>query len=64
MVLTASKELEPGMDKVKVLKHFPPYGSINATCASDTCPTCRGTGRIPRGWCSTLALGNEPLWLK
>uniref|UniRef100_A0A3B5JUS2 Transmembrane protein 106A n=1 Tax=Takifugu rubripes TaxID=31033 RepID=A0A3B5JUS2_TAKRU len=56
MVLSGCKELEPGMDKEKekekekekALKHFPPYGSINGTCASDTCPTCRGTGRIPR----------------
>ncbi|TNN03295.1 hypothetical protein fugu_000324 [Takifugu bimaculatus] len=50
MVLSGCKELEPEMEKEKekALKHFPPYGSINATCASDTCPTCRGTGRIPR----------------
>ncbi|XP_054454927.1 transmembrane protein 106A [Anoplopoma fimbria] len=35
------------MEKVKTLKHFPPYGAMNST--GDTCPTCRGTGRIPRG---------------
>ncbi|KAM9716322.1 transmembrane protein 106A [Menidia menidia] len=34
-----------GTEKIKSLRHFPPYGSING----DTCPTCRGTGRIPRG---------------
>ncbi|XP_017289711.1 transmembrane protein 106A [Kryptolebias marmoratus] len=29
----------------RLLRHFPPYGSGDA---SDTCPTCRGTGRVPR----------------
>lgn len=51
MVSSASEDQTPGMEKVKVLKHFPPYGSINAAPAGDTCPTCNGTGRIPRGWC-------------
>ncbi|XP_029312188.1 transmembrane protein 106A isoform X2 [Cottoperca gobio] len=37
------------MDKVKTMKHFPPYGAINGASTGDTCPTCRGTGRIPRG---------------
>uniref|UniRef100_A0A3Q3LHJ7 Transmembrane protein 106A n=1 Tax=Mastacembelus armatus TaxID=205130 RepID=A0A3Q3LHJ7_9TELE len=35
--------------QVKTLKQFPPYGSINGNPSGDTCPTCRGTGRIPRG---------------
>uniref|UniRef100_A0A8D3A781 Transmembrane protein 106A n=1 Tax=Scophthalmus maximus TaxID=52904 RepID=A0A8D3A781_SCOMX len=30
------------------LKHFPPYGSMGGNSTGDTCPTCRGTGRIPR----------------
>lgn len=34
-----------GMERARTLRHFPPYGSMNG----DTCPTCRGTGRIPRG---------------
>lgn len=46
--------LTSGMEKVKTLKHFPPYGSINGISTSDTCPTCRGTGRIPRGWFSAV----------
>lgn len=36
------------MEKVRTLRHFPPYGTINGH-SGDTCPTCRGTGRIPRG---------------
>uniref|UniRef100_A0A3Q3RSQ7 Transmembrane protein 106A n=1 Tax=Mastacembelus armatus TaxID=205130 RepID=A0A3Q3RSQ7_9TELE len=42
-------DLTEGMEKVKTLKQFPPYGSINGNPSGDTCPTCRGTGRIPRG---------------
>ncbi|XP_062859156.1 transmembrane protein 106A isoform X2 [Trichomycterus rosablanca] len=30
------------------------YGSINAEGRWDTCPTCQGTGRIPRGQEATL----------
>uniref|UniRef100_A0A672HVG5 Transmembrane protein 106B-like n=1 Tax=Salarias fasciatus TaxID=181472 RepID=A0A672HVG5_SALFA len=30
----------------RTLKSFPPYGSLGR---GDTCPTCRGSGRIPRG---------------
>uniref|UniRef100_A0A8C6P532 Transmembrane protein 106A n=1 Tax=Nothobranchius furzeri TaxID=105023 RepID=A0A8C6P532_NOTFU len=41
--------LAEGIENDKVLKQFPPYGSIDGSSASDTCPTCRGTGRIPRG---------------
>uniref|UniRef100_A0A3B4B3U2 Uncharacterized protein n=1 Tax=Periophthalmus magnuspinnatus TaxID=409849 RepID=A0A3B4B3U2_9GOBI len=39
------------MNKVKGLMHHPPsYGTLDEQCAGDTtCPTCRGTGRIPRG---------------
>ncbi|TNN84780.1 Transmembrane protein 106B [Liparis tanakae] len=37
------------MESVKTLKHFPPYGSMARHSSGDTCPTCRGTGRIPRG---------------
>lgn len=49
MVLSTSEDLTPGMEKAKTLRHFPPYGSINAAPAGDTCPTCHGTGRIPKG---------------
>ncbi|KAF6716218.1 Transmembrane protein 106B [Oryzias melastigma] len=31
-------------ERKKILVRFPPYGGDG-----DTCPTCRGTGRIPRG---------------
>uniref|UniRef100_A0A3B4EWB5 Transmembrane protein 106A n=1 Tax=Pundamilia nyererei TaxID=303518 RepID=A0A3B4EWB5_9CICH len=31
------------------MKHFPPYGSMDENTTGDNCPTCRGTGRIPRG---------------
>ncbi|XP_041830647.1 transmembrane protein 106A [Melanotaenia boesemani] len=41
-------ELIGKTEKVKTLKQFPPYGSINGNSSGDTCPTCRGTGRIPR----------------
>uniref|UniRef100_A0A3B5R2D4 Transmembrane protein 106A n=1 Tax=Xiphophorus maculatus TaxID=8083 RepID=A0A3B5R2D4_XIPMA len=34
---------------VKNLKQVPQYGSINGSSSSDSCPTCKGTGRIPRG---------------
>ncbi|XP_033840753.1 transmembrane protein 106A [Periophthalmus magnuspinnatus] len=39
------------MNKVKGLMHHPPsYGTLDEQYAGDTtCPTCRGTGRIPRG---------------
>lgn len=36
---------ETETEKQHSLKHFPSYGTMNG----DTCPTCRGTGRIPRG---------------
>lgn len=49
MVLSTSDDLKPGMEKVRALKHFPPYGSMNPAPTGDTCPTCHGTGRIPRG---------------
>ncbi|GAA6214367.1 transmembrane protein 106B-like [Lates japonicus] len=47
--ITEVPDLTRGMEKVKTLKHFPAYGSINGHSTGDTCPTCRGTGRIPRG---------------
>ncbi|XP_078135356.1 transmembrane protein 106A [Sander vitreus] len=37
------------MEEVRTLKQFPPYGAIAGLSTADTCPTCRGTGRIPRG---------------
>uniref|UniRef100_A0A8C3B0T3 Transmembrane protein 106A n=1 Tax=Cyclopterus lumpus TaxID=8103 RepID=A0A8C3B0T3_CYCLU len=38
------------MENVKTLKYFPPYGAMSGGHSSgDSCPTCRGTGRIPRG---------------
>ncbi|XP_070707992.1 transmembrane protein 106A [Pempheris klunzingeri] len=36
-------------ERVKTLRYFPPYGTMNENSTGDTCPTCRGTGRIPRG---------------
>uniref|UniRef100_A0A1A7Y2U5 Tubulin, alpha 8 like 3 n=1 Tax=Iconisemion striatum TaxID=60296 RepID=A0A1A7Y2U5_9TELE len=47
--MTLDPELTEETENEKVLKHFPPYGSVDGSSASDTCPTCRGTGRIPRG---------------
>ncbi|XP_071319240.1 transmembrane protein 106A [Trachinotus anak] len=47
--ISEDPDLTAGMEKVKTLKHFPPYGSMNGNSTGDTCPTCRGTGRIPRG---------------
>ncbi|XP_039991630.1 transmembrane protein 106A isoform X2 [Xiphias gladius] len=44
-----SPELPKETEKAKTLKQFPPYGSMNGNSTGDTCPTCRGTGRIPRG---------------
>ncbi|XP_051927499.1 transmembrane protein 106A [Hippocampus zosterae] len=41
----SSPDAENDSETVKTMKHFPRYGSI----VGDTCPTCRGTGRIPRG---------------
>lgn len=35
-------------ERERTLRHFPPYGALGGK-SSDTCPTCRGTGRIPRG---------------
>ncbi|XP_015242984.1 transmembrane protein 106A [Cyprinodon tularosa] len=37
------------MEREKTLKNTPHYGSTNGSSSSDTCPTCQGTGRIPRG---------------
>ncbi|KAI7797020.1 transmembrane protein 106A [Triplophysa rosa] len=31
------------------LSKLPDYGSVNGDGQSDRCPTCQGTGRIPRG---------------
>ncbi|XP_061563782.1 transmembrane protein 106A [Cololabis saira] len=42
-------ELRGAPESAKALKHFPPYGSMSGGPSGDTCPTCRGTGRIPRG---------------
>ncbi|XP_037547495.1 transmembrane protein 106A [Nematolebias whitei] len=41
-------ELTRKMENGRIFKHFPPYGSSDGSSASDTCPTCRGTGRVPR----------------
>ncbi|XP_042364365.1 transmembrane protein 106A [Plectropomus leopardus] len=41
-----SKHTEGPDEKVKTLKQFPPYGSISGASTGETCPTCRGTGRI------------------
>ncbi|XP_070846908.1 transmembrane protein 106A [Chaetodon trifascialis] len=42
-------ELTNGTEKVRTLRRFPSYGAMNGNSTGDTCPTCRGTGRIPRG---------------
>lgn len=47
-------DLAEGKERVKTLKQFPPYGSMNGNSTADTCPTCRGTGRIPRGQADQL----------
>lgn len=51
-MVTAAVENPPlrrTVDKVKSLMQYPPsYGSMEENTPSDTCPTCRGTGRIPR----------------
>ncbi|XP_035468312.2 transmembrane protein 106A isoform X1 [Scophthalmus maximus] len=47
-------DLTNGMEKTSTLKHFPPYGSMGGNSTGDTCPTCRGTGRIPRGQADQL----------
>ncbi|XP_047232209.1 transmembrane protein 106A isoform X1 [Girardinichthys multiradiatus] len=41
-------EVTKATDKVKIPKTLPQYGSINGSSPSDSCPTCQGTGRIPR----------------
>lgn len=38
-----------GMETTGTLRHFPVYGAMNGNLTGDSCPTCRGTGRIPRG---------------
>lgn len=45
-------ETETDSKRKHSLKHFPTYGTMNGNPAGDTCPTCRGTGRIPRGFLS------------
>ncbi|XP_054898867.1 transmembrane protein 106A [Poeciliopsis prolifica] len=42
-------EITKTMENAKNLKQVPQYGSINGGSSSDSCPTCKGTGRIPRG---------------
>ncbi|KAG7507002.1 hypothetical protein JOB18_021407 [Solea senegalensis] len=48
-IITDDTGLIQGMENAKTLKQFPPYGSMNGNSTGDTCPTCRGIGRIPRG---------------
>lgn len=52
-MVTAAVEhpaLRRTVDKVRSLMQYPPsYGAMEDSAPSDTCPTCRGTGRIPRG---------------
>nr|XP_020472162.1 transmembrane protein 106B-like isoform X2 [Monopterus albus] len=43
------RDLTEGMEKVRTLRQFPLYGSRNEHSAGDTCPTCHGTGKLPRG---------------
>ncbi|XP_051272583.1 transmembrane protein 106A [Dicentrarchus labrax] len=46
---TEGPDVTKDTEKVKTLRQFPPYGAMNGNSTGDTCPTCRGTGRIPRG---------------
>nr|XP_046233488.1 transmembrane protein 106A [Scatophagus argus] len=46
---TEGPDVTKGMEKVKTLRPYTSYGTMNGSSAGDTCPTCRGTGRIPRG---------------
>lgn len=52
-MVTAAVEhpaLRRTVDKVRSLMQYPPsYGAMDDNTPSDICPTCRGTGRIPRG---------------
>ncbi|CAJ1080172.1 transmembrane protein 106A [Xyrichtys novacula] len=41
-------------EKSRTLRSFPPYGTMNKNSSGDTCPTCQGTGRIPRGHADQL----------
>ncbi|XP_031699644.1 transmembrane protein 106A [Anarrhichthys ocellatus] len=43
-----------GTENVKTLKPFPQYGAMSGHSSGETCPTCRGTGRIPRGHADQL----------
>uniref|UniRef100_A0A3Q3EV48 Transmembrane protein 106A n=1 Tax=Labrus bergylta TaxID=56723 RepID=A0A3Q3EV48_9LABR len=47
-------DLKNGSERARTLKHFPPYGTMSGNSSADTCPTCRGTGRIPRGHADQL----------
>ncbi|XP_023263481.1 transmembrane protein 106B-like [Seriola lalandi dorsalis] len=47
--ISEDPDLTAGMERGKTLFNFPSYGSMNGNSTGDTCPTCRGTGRIPRG---------------
>ncbi|KAM4715765.1 transmembrane protein 106A isoform 2-T2 [Anableps anableps] len=40
-------EVDPEI--TKKLRQVPEYGSIAGSSSSNSCPTCQGTGRIPRG---------------
>lgn len=42
-------DLTKDIQNVKIQRDFPSYGTMNGNPTGDTCPTCRGTGRIPRG---------------
>nr|XP_057934240.1 transmembrane protein 106A isoform X2 [Doryrhamphus excisus] len=44
MVTSEHRSPDAKSENVKTLKHLPSYGTLG-----DACPTCRGTGRIPRG---------------
>ncbi|XP_072313035.1 transmembrane protein 106A [Eucyclogobius newberryi] len=52
-MVTAAAEnpsLRRTVEKVRSLMQHPPsYGAMDHNGSGDTCPTCRGTGRIPRG---------------
>lgn len=51
---TMGPEVKQTMENSKILKRCPSYGTTTEN-HSDTCPTCRGTGRIPRGGLSFVA---------
>ncbi|XP_045925814.1 transmembrane protein 106A [Micropterus dolomieu] len=45
---TEGPDLTKGAEKVNILRQFHQYGTMSENLTGGACPTCRGTGRIPR----------------